>query len=109
VGASCNPDAFDCITGNCDKVTETCTCNTLSNYPCDVDGGEECIFVDGSYVCGSPPNCPEFTGICTLEFAPVICSGCRYSNQCQATGADPSFTAETCTPEEPEALPGSLR
>lgn len=42
------------------------------------------------------PDCPEFDGFCTQEFAPVECNGCEYSNQCEATGA--GFAKEMCTP-----------
>ena len=71
----------------------------FSNYPCDTEAGETCLLLEnGSYVCGQPSDCPIPSGICTLQYAPVDCGGCEYSNQCFATSADPSFTPETCTP-----------
>jgi hypothetical protein len=46
----------------------------------------------------APEDCPPLGDvICAEIFMPVDCNGCRYSNQCFATGADPSFTEETCT------------
>lgn len=99
--ASCNPNEFTCVTGNCDPTTNSCTCNSLSNYPCDVGAGEECLLdgESGSYVCGTPPaDCPTFTdGFCIELYAPVICDGCEYSNQCFATGANAEFTEERCS------------
>jgi hypothetical protein len=41
--------------------------------------------------------CPKPTGICTTEYAPVVCGDCEYSNQCQANSA--GFTSDTCKPK----------
>ena len=53
------------------------------------------------------PDCPDPNSdiACTAEFKEVLCPGdCKYSNQCVATSADPSFTNETCSLVEPDSL-----
>jgi hypothetical protein len=104
-GAPCDSQAdigSSCVTGNCAKVTNQCTCNELTNYPCDVENGETCVIdAEGSFAClGAEVECPvpsEGTP-CTLEENPVVCPGeCEYPNQCVATSADPTFTNETCS------------
>jgi hypothetical protein len=104
-GAPCDSQAdigSSCVTGNCAKVTNECTCNELTNYPCDTENGETCVIdAEGSFAClGAEVECPmpsEETP-CTLEENPVVCPGeCEYPNQCVATSADPSFTDETCS------------
>jgi hypothetical protein len=46
--------------------------------------------------------CPEPAPdvICTMEYAPVICDGCRYSNGCVAGAA--GFKKEQCVPAPSE-------
>ena len=104
-GAPCDSQADiggSCVTGNCAEVTNQCTCNELTNYPCDVENGETCVIdAEGSFAClGAEVECPmpsEGTP-CTLEENPVVCPGeCEYANQCVATSADPTFTNETCS------------
>jgi hypothetical protein len=103
-GATCTPGEFNCITGNCDVETNTCGCNELSNFPCDTSAGQVCINNNGSFSCEAPVACPVCNGFCTLEFAPVNCSGCEYSNQCFATCA--GFSPDKCTDVQPR-LPGT--
>ncbi len=118
-GAACDGRADiggSCVTGNC--AGDQCTCNELSNWPCNTDIGEACVIdAEGSFACVASPEpltiCPEpGDTICTLEYLPVLCTGdCEYSNQCVATSADPTFTAETCElvnpPESICPVPGN--
>ena len=103
-----------CVTGNCAKATNQCTCNELTNYPCDTENGETCaVDGEGSLACLTvepfvvKPDCPDPNSdiACTAEFKEVVCPGdCKYSNQCVATSADPTFTNETCSLVEPDLL-----
>ena len=116
-GAPCD-DRTDignsCVTGNCAEVTNQCTCNELTNYPCDTENGETCaVDGEGSLACLTvepfvvKPDCPDPNSdiACTAEFKEVVCPGdCKYSNQCVATSADPTFTNETCSLVEPDSL-----
>lgn len=107
-GALCDGRADiggSCVTGNCAETTGQCTCNELTNFPCDTEAGEACLLdTNDDYSCGpSTPGpqsiCPEPAegSICTFEYVPVLCPGeCEYSNQCVATSSDPTFTPETC-------------
>ena len=53
VGTTCDPEKSDCLTGNCDGVTNVCACSTLTNYPCQNE--EVCLLGSGgSYVCEAP-------------------------------------------------------
>jgi len=102
-GATCDPeqepdDIHPCITGNCDIETSKCGCNDRTSFPCDTDAGEVCRVRDGSYRCGFPPECPkpDPTTVCPAVALRVKCQECEYLNQCEATSADPQFTANTC-------------
>ena len=58
VGEPCNRD-FRCLSHNCDKKSSSlyndppgvCACNPVTDYPCDVEGGEKCVISSGSYTC----------------------------------------------------------
>jgi len=135
-GEPCNPQESTCLTGVCDKQTKLCACNLNTNYGCDRKEGEKCgVDENNLYVCkvvgtetgtsGSgigisgiesdsavllgppvPVDCPVSDGstMCTMEYNPVDCSGCIYSNQCAASAASKEFTKDTCKPSIPEAL-----
>ena len=45
-----------------------------------------------------PQPSPEV--ICTMEYKPVVCDGCRYSNACVAGAA--GFVKEQCAPAPEE-------
>jgi hypothetical protein len=112
VGAKCEPTERTCLSTNCDKTTLQCACNSFSNWPCDIERGEECVLDENKgYVCQlKVPEilCPKTTGICTDEYAPVVCGDCEYSNQCQATSA--GFTSDSCKAKAacPDPVPGTI-
>jgi len=100
VGAACNYDeASACITDVCDLQYGVCGCSLLTNYPCDTDGSEICLYNGARYNCGfgaDPCPEPDPTVICPMVALRVNCQGCEYLNQCQATSAAHYFNAATC-------------
>jgi len=55
VGASCQQESNLCLTASCNKLTNLCTCNMHTDYPCDTEGGEECRpDKNGSLMCMVP-------------------------------------------------------
>ena len=53
-------------------------------------------------------DCPQPKGkiMCTMDYAPVDCGGCTYSNECQATATNKEFTlaSNMCKPVKPKLL-----
>lgn len=103
IDAPCDPkNSDDCLTANCDEVTNLCACSLITNYPCDVGNGEICLLQATGYVCKVPfpigSDCaldsecetrachiftPGFSGTCSCNTETN--EGCDDESQCYSS------------------------
>ena len=108
VGALCDPDENDCLTGECDASTNTCSCNSFTNFPCDVENGETCapdsneslvcqVVAIGDGSTGSPcfadDECDN--NVCAFENAGPGTPGFCSCNSDTGLGCDEGFVCYT--------------
>ena len=112
-----NPDSSGFDGTYSSEYNEGCILRSCCENECCSDGTEydssTALCVPEGTTPPPPPlptrhPCPEPAPgtVCIDLFAPVLCDGCYYTNQCWATASDPSFTADTCLPlRDPETCP----